>query len=135
MCCTAMCQSCAEMGVHKKVFSKIGYIFFGLFWIFVSIFLLFYATNILGYIHTFTLITIECPSGGTACFGVSAIYRMSFVLAVFHSIMLIICLTRSGAAAYFHDGCWTFKFLVITCAFILSLWIPNTFFISYGNWA
>ena len=130
-----MCKSCDEMGIHKKVFSKIGYIFFSLFWIFVSVCLLFYAETILGTIKSYTFVSITCPDGGTACFGVSAIYRMSFVLTLFHAALVLICLTKSGAAAYFHDGCWTFKFLVITVAFIISLWIPNEFFVSFGKLA
>ena len=122
------------MGVHKRIFSKIGYVFFALFWIMVSIILLFYAESILTIFRTATLISLECPTeGGTACFGVSAIYRMSFVLALFHMFLLIITSAKSEIAALFHDGCWTFKFMLVGAAFIGSLWIPNSFFMKYGE--
>jgi hypothetical protein len=63
--------------------------------------------------------------------GPSAIIRMSFVLACFHAVVFLAILARNTAAAIFHDGCWGFKYLIVFTAFIISLWIPNSFFSGY----
>lgn len=48
--------------------------------------MLFFAKDIF---ESYSLI-IECPDGGSACMGISAVYRMSFVLAVFHFLLTAI---------------------------------------------
>lgn len=79
-------MACSECGAHKKVFSKLGYLFISFCCILVSFFLLFYAKDLF---EEFRFI-IECPGGGSACMGISAVYRMSFVLAFFHLLMLTV---------------------------------------------
>mmetsp|Transcript_15204 Transcript_15204/g.17611 ORF Transcript_15204/g.17611 Transcript_15204/m.17611 type:complete len:153 (+) Transcript_15204:265-723(+) len=64
--------------------------------------------------------------------GSSAIFRISFILMLFHIAVLVIIAPRLPCSAYFHDGCWVTKFTVVLAAFILSFWIPNGFFRVYG---
>ena len=67
--------------------------------------------------------------------GVSAIIRMSFALACFHTIVLIIILGRNTASAVFHDGCWLAKSLMVFTMFVGFMWIPNGFFHGYMSFA
>ncbi len=46
-------------------------------------------------------------------------------------LLLGLCPNNEGIRT-FHDGCWPFKFLLILAAFILTLFIPNSFFQGYG---
>jgi hypothetical protein len=61
----------------------------------------------------------------------SAVFRMSFILVLFHLLILLICLTRSQIAAVFHDGWWSFKFILVLASFIASFYIDNRFFEGY----
>jgi len=63
----------------------------------------------------------------------SAVFRMSFILVLFHLFIFLICLSRVQIAAVFHDGWWTFKFLLILGSFIASFYMPNGFFEVYVN--
>ena len=119
------------MGVASKTFARIGYLFFQFFWVVIAVALLFLTKSIVGVLPSF----LQCPEGGTACLGPSAIIRMSFVLACFHLVVLCIILARNTFAQVFHDGCWSFKFLVVFLGFSGSLFIPNTFFQGYMDFA
>lgn len=63
-------------------------------------------------------------------------YRISFLLALFHLVMLLfgLCPDNEGSRT-FHDGCWPFKFLLILVFFFITLFIPNYFFQGYGYFA
>jgi hypothetical protein len=81
---------------------------------------------------------MQCPSesgDGSACMGTSAIIRMTFVLACFHLLVLLIILARNSCAAMFHDGFWLLKFLFVLVFFIGSTWIPIEFFQGYMSFA
>ena len=78
---------------------------------------------------------LECNTesgGGSACFGTSAVLRMSFVLFIFHLFVILTILPKLPCSSVFHDGCWTFKFLLVICLYIAVFWIPNEF---YWGWA
>jgi len=74
---------------------------------------------------------IHCPEGNEACFGMSAVFRMSFILVLFHILVFLIVLSRTQIAAIFHDGWWSFKFGLVLVSFILSFYIDNVFFEGY----
>ena len=133
-CCSCLCAPCARMGIASKNFAKIGYLFFQLFWIIAAIAILFLTKSIVGALPEF----LQCPeeSGNrTACLGPSAIIRMSFVLACFHVAVLCIILARNTFASVFHDGCWMFKFMFVFIFFSASMFIPNSFFLGYIDFA
>lgn len=62
----------------------------------------------------------------------SAVFRMSFILLLFHLLVFIIVLTRTPVAAVFHDGWWSFKFLLVLASFIASFYMNNSFFQGYA---
>jgi hypothetical protein len=70
--------------------------------------------------------------GGSSCLGASAVIRMSFVLFMFHLIVLIAILPRANCSSNFHDGCWVLKFLLIAAGYVACFFIPNPF---YKVWA
>jgi len=109
--------------VHNKVFSKIGYVFFSFFWILIALSLLWTAKPLFE-----NWIPIPCPDGSYSCWGISAVFRMSFVLVIFHFAILLMVLSRMQWAAYFHDGMWSIKFLIVFVLYFAFLFIPEGFF-------
>lgn len=126
-----MCSACRSCGVPGKLFAKIGYVVFSIFWILISFMLLFTAKDIFGHWIKF----IHCPENNTACFGMSAVFRMSFILVLFHLLVFIVAVTRTKIASVFHDGWWTFKFLLVLASFIASFYIDNSFIEGYVMFA
>ena len=119
-----MCSACSKCGVHNKVFSRIGYVFFSFFWILVALCLLWTAKPLFQSWIPF----ITCPDGSYACFGISAVFRMSFVLVLFHFCVFLVVLSRMQWAAYFHDGMWSIKFILILALFIAFQFVGQDFF-------
>ena len=69
-----------------------------------------------------------------ACFGVSLVFRVSLILVLFHTGMLLISLTRTSIASAFHDGCWMFKYLAVAGMIIGSFWVlPIQAIMLYGQ--
>ena len=64
----------------------------------------------------------------SACFGVSAVLRMTFALLIFHVLIIFLILPRGECSSVVHDGGWSIKFLIIFSLFIGFFWIPITFF-------
>lgn len=112
----------------SKTLSKIGYIWFSLFWVFIAFILLFTAKEVFDYWASY----VNCPNGGSSWFGSSAIFRMSFILMLFHILVISVIFPRISWSAYLHDGLWTIKFLLVLLGFIVTFWIPNVFFQIYG---
>jgi hypothetical protein len=66
------------------------------------------------------------------CTRIVSIVRMTFVLAVFHLIVMGFICPKSTFASQFEGGCWSFKNLFIFGSFIASMWIPMaSFFYGY----
>lgn len=129
-CCKCLCSACTSCGVHNKMFSRIGYVFFSFFWILLSLCLLWTAKPLFEHWIPF----IKCPNDESySCFGISAVFRMSFTLVIFHAFVLLICLTWMQWAAYFHDGLWSLKFILVFAIFICFFFVSNDFFVGYGN--
>lgn len=81
---------------------------------------------------------IECneqSGGGSACFGTAAVLRMSFVLFLFHTLIIITLLPRLMCSSAIHDGFWCLKFLLVIGAYIGVFWIPNTFYYGWAYFA
>ena len=95
---------------------------------------MFFAPSALSPFDSFIDCSVSGDSSNTdVCFGISTMYRISFLLAIFHVVMLLfgLCPDNEGTRT-FHDGCWPFKFLLILVGFIITLFIPNSFFQGYG---
>jgi hypothetical protein len=124
------------MGVAANNQSKLGYVVFQLFWLVMTIILVFCTEAISGWMEGGPgLSYCEQDEDGNAplsCYGASAFARISFSLAIFHLVMLLISAARTKMAADFLDGCWCLKVLLVMGLFIVSFWIPNDpFFLSF----
>lgn len=97
----------------------------------ISIFVvLYYGGSLLKYANW----VIQCPQESLdTCLGISAVYRFSFVFAIFHLVVLLCCLTRDAFAKCVNEGCWFVKALIIFAGFIVTLYIPNEFFRYYAE--
>ena len=79
---------------------------------------------------------IECndaSGGGHQCFGTAAVIRMSFILFLYHLLILLMLIPRGGCSSAIHDGFFTCKFVMILGGWIGSFWIHNDFFIGWAN--
>ena len=128
-CCSASCCICKACGVSPKNFPRVAYVLNSVFWICIA----YVCIYTMGYIFD-KVPWLECSdaSGGkNACFGTSAIVRMSFSLLIFHVIILIALIPRMTCSAAFHDGCWCVKYLMTLGIFIVTFFIDNNFFRGY----
>lgn len=135
-CCSCLCVPAKALGAAPKTFARIGYVVFQIIWILVTLLAMWILSAI---INTTTWVGITCPAqsgGGSSCAGSSLLVRMSFALALCHTIVFLICLLRNEMAAKFYEGCWCFKFLIVAAMLVGSLWIPNEpFYYGYLHFA
>ena len=124
-CCKCLCLPAKAAGVAAKNYAKIGYVVFSIGWILLTIIMMYFFNWLFDWTDSFGFECPESAGGGNACTGASALIRLSWSLAIFHIIMLVIVSLRSNFSAAFHDGCWGAKFLIVAGILIPSLWIPN----------
>jgi len=75
---------------------------------------------------------------GTICFGTLAVYRITFVLAMFHLLMAAVTFGASkkgDCRVGIQDGYWIVKIILIIAGTIGAFFIPNPFFEYYGWFA
>jgi hypothetical protein len=60
---------------------------------------------------------------------------MSFALACVQLLVFLVCLLRNETAAKFHSGWWCIKFLLVLGLLVGGLWIDNSFYIGYLQFA
>lgn len=142
MCIGILCSACSVIGTGlccvgthtsrlMKKDVKMGY---GLLILFFSSFLmliLYFGSRYLHFAGKF----INCPNDESldSCLGLSSVYRLSFVLAIFHLIVLLCCLTRDSFAKIVNEGLWGFKLILILAGFIGMLFVSNNFFEPYAK--
>lgn len=84
---------------------------------------------------SYDYIKIDCPNGG--CYGVLAVHRICFALSLFHAILGMALVgvkdTRSKRAAL-QNGWWGPKVLLWLLLVAVSFFIPNEFFMFWGNY-
>lgn len=83
LCCECLCIPVKAFGVAAKNFSKVGYVFFQLFWILLAIGTMYAGT---WFVDWTSWVGIQCPENsgnGDACFSASGLVRISFCLAIF----------------------------------------------------
>lgn len=138
-CCGFLCSACSAAGVPNKNFSKIGYVFLQIIFMGISISVMFSAKTIIDKYDYFNW--ISCPEDTlpenpdndalSACLGASNIIRMSFILFLFHALILILLAFRTPMMAAIHDGFWGVKYILVAVGYIASFWINNDFMIFY----
>ena len=131
--CSLACCLCKACGIKPKNFPRITYVLFDFFWIMISFLLMFILKP--AFEHFSWLDCNSASGGGSACFGTSAVIRMSFVLFIFHLLILLIIIPRATCSSNFHDGLWLLKFLLILGLYIAVFWIPNSFYMGWAWFA
>ncbi len=106
--------------------------FFSMIWVVIAILIMFFAPEVMDPFDGY----IDCPDNAPnsdVCYGISTMYRISFLLGCFHVVMLFfgLCPAHDGIRT-FHDGCWLFKFGLILIALVATFFIHNDFFKGYG---
>lgn len=139
-CCNCLCWPFKALGATPSNYAKIGYAAFHVLFLLIAlIFVIVVDATLIGYRKSSALSpkSTDCITNGTSvdCFGPSTFVRMSFALALFHVLTLMIIAVRTKTVAEYHDGCWCFKMLLVIGAFIGSFWIENDPFFLKGYMA
>ena len=130
--CSCFCMLFASgCGLPRKTFYRIGYILFSLIWIGIALIILYWAAPALKYLGLSHF--ISCPSNSflakdddLSCLGVSAVFRVSLVLAIFHFILCLLCLCGGSCISSLNEGAWPLKIIVVLLAYIGSFFISNS---------
>ncbi|CAG8440415.1 5078_t:CDS:10 [Ambispora leptoticha] len=84
---------------------------------------------------TYEYLKLNCPEG--TCYGVLAVHRICFALSLFHFLLGILVTgvydTRDKRASI-QNGWWGPKILLWITLLIASFFIPNEFFMFWGNY-
>jgi len=131
--CQCICSAFQMCGATPRVFSRIGYVLFAFVWILVSVLFLFYG-------HYIFELPFSSHIGCTdqdmqTCIGISAVYRTSITLVVFHLLLGLLCTCKGELINSINEGAWPLKFIVVIALFFLSFIFTNSFFIGYGYFA
>ena len=127
-----LCLPAQVLGVAKRNYSKLAYVFLHMFWLLIIVIAVFCTQGVNGWMAK--VVGSDCTEENAPlyCYGSSAFVRISFTLFVFHLLILLTTMSRTEIAADFHDGCWCFKLLFILAFYVISFWIPNDpFFMSF----
>lgn len=127
--CTLGSQATKLMKQDVKLAYGVLVLFYSLFLMLILYFLASYLKFANGFIGCPTTSDVELNT----CLGLSAVYRMSFVLAVVHVLVGLSCLTRDKFAKIINEGLWGFKMILTAGGFFGSLFISNDFFGNYAQ--
>ena len=134
-CCACLCAPAKALGAAPKTFARIGYVVFQMCIVIGTIISMY----VMHWILSWSSWVVECPAvngGNNYCVGPSLLVRMSFALALCHTICFCICCVRNEMAAKFNEGCWCFKMLIVVAMMVGGLWIPNErFYYGYLHFA
>jgi len=129
--CSGICMVGSQTTKLMKKDVKMAYGMMVLFFSVLLVGILYVGAKYLSFAKLF----MNCPDGAQldSCLGLSAVYRLSFVLAAVHLLVGLACLTRDGFAKAVNEGLWGMKMLVVAGAFVGSLFISNNFFVPYAK--
>ena len=84
-----------------------------------------------------TLDYVDIKCHGEQCYGYVAVQRINFALGFFHvlmALMLIGVRSSKDGRAQIQNGFWAPKIIGWVLMVVLTFFIPNTFFIVWGNY-
>lgn len=126
-----MCAPFKALGAAPKTFARIGYVCFQIL-IIIETIICMYLLNWMFNRFNWVSVCPDASGGGNECFGAMLIVRMSFALALLHTLVFTVSLLRNEMAAKFNEGCWLLKTFFVFGVEIASLWIYNDpFFTGY----
>ncbi|CAO1629801.1 unnamed protein product [Sympodiomycopsis kandeliae] len=86
---------------------------------------------------TWNWLKMDCETDRERCYGVLAVHRITFALALFHFILGMSLIgvkdTRTKRASI-QNGWWGPKLLMWILLVVLTFFIPNGFFAFWANW-
>jgi len=84
---------------------------------------------------TLDYVDIKCHA--SECYGYTAVQRINFALGVFHLILAILLIgvrSSKDGRAPIQNGFWGPKIIAWLAMVVLTFFIPDSFFIVWGNW-
>ncbi|OCF35200.1 membrane protein [Kwoniella heveanensis BCC8398] len=129
---SAFCKSC---NCNSSIATRVG---FGLLFALSSMLAYLSRTDIaIRQIEKLSWDWIKMDCSGGKCYGLLAVHRFCFALALFHlllsSVLVGVRSTKTKRAAI-QNGWWGLKFLGYFLLCFLSFLIPNEFFMFYGSY-
>ena len=129
--CNCCCKGLSACGVQGKAFPKAAYVIMDMGMMIIAVITMYI-------FHPWASDSdwLECndsSGGGHQCFGTAAVLRASFVLFVYHILILLMLIPRGDCSSAIHDGFFTCKFVFIFVAWIATFWMHNDFFIGWAN--
>jgi len=115
----------------RIVYTILFFVFSFLAWVFRN-----WSKQILSFIPVLKKCTEEPETTDQiVCYGTLAVYRITFVLAVFHAFLALLTIgvkRRGDCRVSLQDGWWGIKVILIIGAIVGAFFIPNPFFEYYG---
>eukprot|EP01114_Cavostelium_apophysatum_P016411 TRINITY_DN465_c0_g1_i1.p1 TRINITY_DN465_c0_g1~~TRINITY_DN465_c0_g1_i1.p1 ORF type:complete len:434 (-),score=100.97 TRINITY_DN465_c0_g1_i1:50-1351(-) len=136
--CTGICKCCGRAVPMSKVAGRIMYTVMFFLMSFVAWIFHGWSKELLSKIPVLkrcTEIADGAASNQVPCYGTLAVYRISFVLAVFHIILALVMIgvKRHGdCRTSLQDGFWIIKLLFLIGGSVGVFFIPNPFFEYFG---
>jgi hypothetical protein len=131
--CSAVCSSCGKCG--NSIATRIAYALILLInsivsWIMLTDWAMKKLSNL-----TLSYVDIMCH--GEQCYGYVAVQRINFALGLFHilmAVMLVGVRSSKDGRAPIQNGFWGPKVVAWIGLVVMTFFIPNTFFIIWGNY-
>jgi len=134
--CSGICNVCGKAVPMSTIGSRIIYSVIFFLISFVAWILGSWAKNILQWVPVLKSCTeTDGSEGQVLCYGTLAVYRISFVLALFHGIMALIMIGVSrkiDCRNSIQDGWWGIKAILLLGGIVGAFFIPNIFFQYFG---
>ena len=131
--CTTLCTACGKC--QNSIMTRIGYALILLVNSIISwLMLTDWAIKKLEHL-TLDYMKVKCV--GKECYGFVAVHRINFALGAFHFILAILLLgvnSSRNKRAPIQNGFWGPKIFAWIGLIVVSFFIPDTFFIFWGNY-
>jgi len=134
--CSGACKCCGKVVPMSAIAGRVAYTILFFFISFIAWVFRSWAQNILKWVPVLkTVCHTSANDDEQVCFGTFAVYRISFVLALFHLILsaaMIGVKYRGDCRTGLQDGFWLIKIPLLLALGVAAFFIPNPFFAYYG---
>ena len=129
--CNCCCKGLKACGIAEKGWPKVAYVAQDMLFMIIAVVLMYTLRPL--FRDQDMLECNDASGGGYDCFGTSAVLRASFVLFLYHIVILLLLIPRGDCSSAIHDGFFTAKGFLICAAYIGTFWIHNDFFIGWAD--